>query len=202
MNTYTIINIGRQFGSGGHIIGQKLAKELDFAFYDKELITIAAKESGFNAQFFEKMDEKKKIGLFGGFFGLWSGSMADEYCNYSLSNESLFLIQSEVILKLASERPAIFVGRCADYILRDNPQCFNVFITSNQEDRIQRVMEREKLPRKKIISLIEKTDRNRAKYYNYFTDKTWGYAQSYHLCINSSLLGIEQTIQLIKQMTC
>lgn len=192
-----IINIGRQFGSGGHVIGEKLAAKLDFSFYDKELINIASKESGLGKEFFEQADEKKGYGLLGSLLGLRSNFGTDDFFYNYLSNETLFQIQSDVIRKLAEKESCVFVGRCADYILRDNPNCFNIFITADTEDRIRRVARRQGLEEEKIPDLLEKTDKNRSGYYNYYSSKTWGTASTYHLCINSSLLGIEATVQLI-----
>lgn len=192
-----IINIGRQFGSGGRAIGERLAEKMGFAFYDKELINLASKESGLGQEFFEKADEKSRFGLIGGFLGFRPGVNTDDFVNNYLSNETLFKIQSDVIRQLAEEKPCVFVGRCADYILRDNPLATNVFITADLPDRIRRVTERQGLPTDKVEDLLEKTDKKRAGYYNYYTNKKWGCAPSYHLCINSSLLEIDQTVDLI-----
>lgn len=194
---HQIINIGRQFGSGGHLIGENLAKQLGYAFYDKELITLASKESGLGKEFFEQADEKTKFGFSGGFLGLRTGISVDSFLQNYLSNETLFKIQSDVIRELAEKQSCVFVGRCADYILRDHPNCINIFITANTDDRIKRVSERQQLESDKIPDLLEKTDKKRAGYYNYYTNKTWGSAASYHFCINSSLLGIEKTVALI-----
>mgnify|MGYP001257882638 FL=1 len=137
-----IINVRRQLGSGGHIIGRQLAKDFNIRFYDKELLDLAAQESGFNKKFFERNDEHK------GFFKLLLSSFApifsnsENIYNNQLSDESLFKFQSDAIRKAASQESCVFVGRCADYILRDNPRCVNIFITGDMEDRIQRVSER------------------------------------------------------------
>ena len=192
-----VINIGRQLGSGGREIGQKLAARLNISFYDKELIRIAARESGIKEDIFEEADEKKTHSLFGGLLDL-RGFLTDEvYSNYYLSNERLFNIQSDVIRKLASEHSCLFVGRCADYVLKDHPRCLNVFISADMEDRIRRVALVHKLAENKAEDYIRKMDKKRADYYNYFSSKTWGTAESYHLCINSSLLGIDQTVMLV-----
>ena len=196
---HCVINIGRQFGSGGRLIGEKLAHQLSFSFYDKESINIASKESGLEKEFFEEADEKKRFGLFGGFLGLRSNPLGDEFLYNYLSNETLFKIQSDVIRGLATKHSAVFVGRCADYILRDHPRCVNIFITADHEDRINRVMERQELPREKVADLLAKTDKKRAGYYNYYTNKLWGVAESYDLCVNSSLLGIDETVNFISR---
>lgn len=201
MNDKYVINIGRQLGSGGKLIGGKLADELDISFYDKELINLASEESGLCREFFEKADEKASQGLIGGLFGMRfpfisEGAMP---CNNYLSNDALFKIQSDVIRELAEQKSCLFVGRCADYILRDNPRCVNVFISASLEDRIRRVCNTHHLSEEKAEELIEKTDKRRASYYNYYSYNTWGAAATYHLCIDSSVLGIDETVEFIKE---
>lgn len=193
-----IINIGRQLGSGGRQIGRLLAKRLDMAFYDKELIALASQQSGLAKEVFEKADEKKRFTLTGGLLGLKSPVLDENFSNSYLWNEMLFKIQSDVIRELAGEESCIFVGRCADYILRDHPRALNVFISAEEGDRIKRVMDYYELTEKKALELIGKTDKKRAGYYNYYSNKQWGAAESYHLCINSSVLGIEKTAGFIE----
>ena len=135
-----VINIGRQLGSGGKEIGEKLAARLGIDFYDKELINLASEESGLCKEFFEKADEKASQGIIGGLFGMRfpfisEGAMP---CTNCLSNDALFKVQSDVIRRLAAEKSCVFVGRCADYILREHPRCANVFISATKEDRIAR----------------------------------------------------------------
>ncbi|MDL2309414.1 cytidylate kinase-like family protein [Bacteroidales bacterium OttesenSCG-928-B11] len=196
MEENLIINIGRQYGSGGREIGKRIAEKLGLAFYDKELINLASKESGLGKEFFEQADEKTRFSFFGNFLGISSVS-ADDYTYNYLTNENLFLIQSDVIKEIASKQPALFVGRCADYILRGNPKCINIFISADMDDRIIRVCNRKTIEHDKAAEMIEKRDKKRAEYYNFYTNKTWGAAKSYHLCINSSLLGIERTVEYI-----
>ena len=193
MNQKYVINIGRQFGSGGREIGQKLATRLGIAFYDKELIRIASRESGLKEEFFEEADEKKSYTLFAGLFGLGSPPVDDIYSSYYLSNETLFKIQSDVIRSLAGKKSCLFVGRCADYILKDNANCLNIFIMADLNDRVDRISRNQHLPADKAKELLEKTDKKRKEYYSYFAGKAWGAAESYHLCINSSVLGIDET---------
>jgi cytidylate kinase len=192
-----VITIGRQLGSGGREIGQKLSARLGIAFYDKELIRIASQESGLKEEFFERVDEQKHFSLFPGILGLRTTLADDFFSNYYLSNESLFRIQSDVMKKLAAEGPCIFVGRCADYVMKDERNCLNLFVSADREDRIRRIAMSHKITDSKAKELIERTDKGRSSYYNYFTAKTWGAAESYHLCINSSLLGIDETVKLI-----
>jgi cytidylate kinase len=193
-----VITVGRQLGSGGRIIGENLAGQLGIAFYDKELIKIASQESGLGKEYFEQADEKKSYSIFGGLFGL-RGTLADEpFSHYYLNNETLFKIQSDVIRDLAEKGPCLFVGRCADYVLKENPRCVNVFISADMNDRIKRVAEVQNISAEKARDFIEKADKQREGYYNYFSNKVWGAAESYHLCVNSSVLGIDETVNLIR----
>jgi cytidylate kinase len=193
-----VITIGRQLGSGGRIIGEKLAGQLGISFYDKELIQIASQESGLGKEYFEQADEKRSYSIFGGLFGL-RGSLADEpFSNHYLNNETLFKIQSDVIRDLAEKGSCLFVGRCADYVLKEYPRCLNVFISADMNDRINRVAKIQDLPAEKARDFIEKADKQRAGYYNYFSNKVWGAAESYHLCVNSSFLGIDETVTFIR----
>lgn len=199
MEEKIIINIGRQLGSGGREIGKKLSELLEIPFYDKELLQIASQESGLGKEFFEQADEKNSHSILGRLFSqnVWPN---DEYSNYYLSNETLFLIQSDVIRELAGKHSCIFIGRCADYILKENQQCLNVFISADLNDRISRIAKQQQLSESKAREIIEKTDKKRAAYYNYYSNKVWGAAESYHLCINSSVLGIDQTANFIREV--
>ena len=192
-----IINIGRSLGSGGRAIGHILAKDFDIAYYDREILNLAAKESGFCAEVFERNDEKNRFLRTLGNIIPFIGGGATYYDN-ELSNENLFRIQSEAIRKAAADHSCIFIGRCADYVLRDNPRCVNVFITANMEDRIASVMKWNNCTVEKAQEIIEKGDSERASFYNFYSSGTWGAASTYHLCINSSVLGIEETAVLIK----
>lgn len=198
MEKKIIITIGREFGSGGRQIGEQLADLLGIEYYDKELIYLASKESGLCTEFFEKADEKKSGSLLQAFALGFSMNNTGFISNDFLSNESLFKIQADVIRQLATQKSCIFVGRCADYILRDEKYCTNLFIHSNPEDRIKRIKERHQISEQEAGELMRKTDKSRASYYNYYTDKTWGVASSYDLTINSSILGLEKTVEFIK----
>lgn len=192
-----IINIGRSLGSGGRAIGHILAKDFGIAYYDREILNLAAKESGFCAEVFERNDEKNRFLRTLGNIIPFIGGGATYYDN-ELSNENLFRIQSEAIRKAAADHSCIFIGRCADYVLRDNPRCVNVFITANMEDRIASVMKWNNCTAEKAQEIIEKGDSERASFYNFYSSGTWGAASTYHLCINSSVMGIEETAVLIK----
>lgn len=192
-----VITIGRQLGSGGREIGQKLSARLGVAFYDKELIRIASRQSGLKEEFFERVDEQKHFSLFPGLLGMRTSVTDDLFSNYYLSNESLFRIQSDVMRSLASEGSCILVGRCADYVMKDEKNCLNLFISADKPDRIRRIALSHKITEGKAKELIERTDKGRSAYYHYFSGKAWGAAESYHMCINSSLLGIDETVRLI-----
>ena len=200
MNEKFIINIGRELGSGGKAIGERLAKIYNIHVYDKKLITLAAEESGICQRFFEKADESNK-----GFISLLMGGLripfisdGAAYDNY-LSNDALFKIQSDVIRKLANEESCIFIGRCADYILRDHPRCVNIFVTADMKDRICRLHETNpNISAEDAEIYLEKADKKRSSYYNYYSNKTWGAAATYHLCINSSVFGLDRTTEYIK----
>jgi cytidylate kinase len=192
-----VITIGRQLGSGGKKIGESLAQNLHISCYDKELIQIASRESGLEKEFFEKADEKSSYSLFGHYFGFRSGYMGYNANNY-LCNETLFKIQSDVIKDLAEKESCIFVGRCADYILRDHSRCLRVFISAHLNDRVQRLVQDNPITEKQARILIEQTDKKRAAYYNYYSNKTWGMATSYDICINSSVMEMDEIISFIE----
>ncbi|MDL2262431.1 cytidylate kinase-like family protein, partial [Bacteroidales bacterium OttesenSCG-928-I21] len=198
MNEKFVITIGRQLGSGGIVVGKKIAEKLNIAFYDKNLLKVASKESGLEKEFFEKTDEKKKFNFFAGFLGFQVSPHIDEWYSSSLLNdENLFKVQSDVIRSIAENQSCVFVGRCADYVLRDNPRCVNVFLTGNESDRIDFIAKQENLSAEKAKELIEKTNKKRANYYNYYSNKVWGRADSYHLCLNTSSLGIDASVDFI-----
>ena len=191
------ITIGRPLGSGGREIGQKIATSLHIPVYDKELLQIASRESGLGKEFFEEMDEKKSHSLIGGLLNMNSPFSDEFYLNYYLSNETLFKIQSDVIRNLAHKESCLFLGRCADYVLKDYPRCLNIFISADLEDRIRRTAALHQVSEAKAREIVIKTDKKRAEYYRFYSNKTWGAAESYHLCINSSVLGIDPTVEFI-----
>ena len=166
-----IISIGRQFGAGGRRVGQALAKELGIVYYDKELIMEAAKEFGFAPDFFEENDEKSAS--FSGNVLQWMESLVTSgMCtkNY-LSQDTLFEMQSEVVRKVAEKHSCVIVGRCSDYVLRDNPNCISVFLHSSDEDRIARIQERSGISTEEAISKMRMEDKRRAAYYNFYSNK-------------------------------
>ena len=199
--TNTIITIGRQFGSAGREIGYKVAKDLGIKLYDKEMLARAAKESGLCEELFETHDEKPTNSFLYSLvmdtysLGYSSGSYADMPINHKV-----FLAQFDAIKKIASEGPCILVGRCADYALEDNENLLSVFIHADLDARIRRIARIYDLTDAKAKDLIKKTDKKRSSYYNYYTNKRWSDAESYDICLDSSVLGIEGTAEAIKQL--
>lgn len=193
-----IICVGRQLGSGGRTIAKMLADNLGCSYYDRALLNLAAKESGFSEKFFEKNDEKK--GFMDSLFQMRMPFMSDGiFYNNKLSQESLFQFQSDAIRKAAQEGRCVFVGRCADYVLRDFRHTVSVFITAGIEQRIERVRRREDCTEEEARKIIEERESCRSSYYNYYTGKAWGHSTSYDLCVNSSLLGAEGTADFIRE---
>ena len=193
---HIIINVGRQVGAGGQEIGRMLAQDFEAKFYDRELLNLAAKESGFSEKFFKQSDEKQ--GFLRGLFNVQAPhfSLGSVYGS-NFSQEGLFQFQSDAIRKAASEGSCVFLGRCADYVLRDFENVVNVFITASIDFRVELVSKVKELDAEHALKLIEHVERRRAEYYNYYTGKKWGAAESYDLCIDASLLGLEETEKLI-----
>ena len=195
---HIIINIGRQLGSGGHDIGRMLALDFQAKYYDRELLNLAAKESGLSEKIFEQNDEKK--GFFRGLLNLGSPHVSSgRVYNSGVSQESLFQFQSEAIKKAANEGSCVFVGRCADYVLRNLPNTVSVFVTAAMDYRVQQIMNKRHLDEDAARKFIEQGESERATYYNYYSGKKWGAAESYDLCIDSSVLGLVETEKIIAQ---
>ena len=191
-----IINIGRQLGSGGRVIAQKLAETFHCEFYDKEILNLAAKESGFSAKFFEQHDEHK--GFLKSLWHMRVPHISDvNFYKSKFSQESLFQFQSDAIKKAASKGSCVFVGRCADYILRDMPEVINIFITADLTWRIRQVMKRHDCTEEKARKIIHNAESRRASYYNYYTGKQWGDAANYDICIKANILGLDATAQYL-----
>ena len=196
----TIITIGRQFGSAGREIGEKLAKEFGIPCYDKELLTRAAKESGFCEELIQTHDERPTNSfLYNLVMDTYSfGYNAAGLIDMPIS-QKVFLAQFDAIKKMADEGPCIIVGRCADYALADYDNCVNVFIHGDMPCKVKRIMQKYNLTEHKAKEMITKKDRQRQSYYNYYSSKKWGVSDSYDLSVNSSLLGIEGSVTLLKQ---
>ena len=194
-----IYTIGREFGSGGREVGEKLAAKLGIKLYDKELLQQAAKDSGFCEEIFENHDEKPTNSfLYSLVMDTYSvsGYSAAPFLDMPL-NHKVFLAQFETIKKMAEEGPCIIVGRCADYALSDNPNCINVFIHADLDVRIKNVSRNLNITENKARDIINKTDKQRASYYNYYSNKRWGDPRSYDLCLNSSSVGPDGAVEAI-----
>ena len=193
MKELFVINIGRQLGSGGKDIGEIIARRLGVRLYDKELLTLAARQSGLCAEFFEKADEKESRSVLSTMIGYLRSPFAGDCGGVTsvLSNDALFKIQSDVIRDVAERESCIFVGRCADYILREHPRRVDVFISASEADRIRRICARTGCTADEARAQMERG------YYNYYSSKTWGAAATYHLCIDSSVFGDEGTADFI-----
>lgn len=194
-----VINIGHQLGSGGKAVGEAVAQRLGIRVYDKQLINMAAEQSGMCPEIFERVDEKESRNLFATFIGyLRSPFVGSEYAGGNvLSNDALFKIQSDVIRDLAARESCVFVGRCADYILRDHPRSVNVFIAAGRADRIGRLCRQQGISPEEAGAMIDRADARRAAYYNYYSCGRWGEAATYHLCVDSSALGIGGTVDFV-----
>ncbi len=198
MKKYTI-TIGRQYGSGGREIGEKLAKALQIKCYDKEILSESSKNSGLCEEIFHNNDEKPTSSF------LYSLVMDVTGSNYSGAayldmplNHKVFLAQFHTIQQIAEKESAIFIGRCADYALVDNPNLIRIFIHAPLEARIARISRIHNLTENKAKERILKTDKKRSSYYNYYSNGKWGEAANYDLSINSSLLGIDATVQTLE----
>lgn len=193
-----IITIGRQFGSGGRSIGQKIAEKLNIHFYDKELISIAAKESGTDPEIFKDVDEKAANSLLyslsTGMYGFGSGfsAMGDLPVN-----DKLYLLQHKIIKEIAEKESCVIVGRCADYVLRENPNCVNIFIYADMAFRKEQSVKKHGIDEARAEHIINKTDKSRANYYSFYSGQKWGMAENYDLCINSSKLSEDKIVDLI-----
>lgn len=189
---HTIITIGRSFGSAGGHIGHAIGQKLGIPFYDNELISKVAEEEGYSKGLFAQAEEKSLFSFSSFFASSRLGYMDGGYVNDNV----LFKIQSEVIRNIAQKGDAILIGRCADYILRDM-DCLNVFISAPEEYRIKSLMKSENISADEAEKLMRRKDRTRETYYNYYTFGAWGQASNYHLCVDSSILGVDGTAELI-----
>ncbi len=195
-----IITIGRQFGSGGRQVAKLLAEAYGIPLYDKELINRVSRETGICGDVFAQSDECTNNYPNGSLMGGWSLSSLFSTTNREmLSGDSLFAMQSQTIKHIASEGSCVIIGRIADYVLRNHTPLVSVFITASMAERVKRVMEYENISADKAEQLIKKADKLRASYYNFYSEKTWGSAQSYQLCVDTTTIGVEGAAQIIKQ---
>ena len=194
-----IYTIGREFGSGGREVGEKLAAKLGIKLYDEELLQQAAKDSGFCEEIFENHDEKPTNSfLYSLVMDTYSvsGYSAAPFLDMPL-NHKVFLAQFETIKKIAEKESCVIVGRCADYALSDNPDCINVFIHADMDIRIKNVSKNLNITENKARDIINKTDKQRASYYNYYTSKKWGDSKSYNLSLDAGKLGTDNCVEMI-----
>jgi cytidylate kinase len=183
-----VITISREYGSGGRAIGERLAKELDIPFYNKELILMSAKESGLSEEYIKKTEQMKSTSFL---YGLYMGAQQLPM------NDQIFLIQSKIIRRVAEEGPCVIVGRCADYVLRERKDLLSVFIHAPIEYRAQRAKEKYEKSANNMVDFVKKKDKQRASFYNYFSQNKWGDARHYHLAI-SSTYGVDYAVEVLK----
>ena len=194
-----IYTIGREFGSGGKAVGEKLAERLGIKLYDKELLQQADKDSGFCEEIFENHDEKPTNSfLYSLVMDTYSvsGYSAAPFLDMPL-NHKVFLAQFETIKKIAETESCVIVGRCADYALADNPDCINIFIHADMDIRVRNICKSLNITENKARDIINKTDKQRASYYNYYTSKKWGDSKSYNLSLDAGKLGIDNCVEMI-----
>ncbi|MBQ7288681.1 MAG: cytidylate kinase-like family protein [Clostridia bacterium] len=192
-----IITIGRQYGSGGRLIGEAVAKALGFDFYNRNMIDMIAEKSGLAAEYITNREDKISSRL------IWAhmpgeAAMSMLFApNYYTNSDKMFFAQSEIIKELAEKGNCVIVGRCADYILNDRENCLKVFIYGDKKDRVTRVVDQYGVEAAKAAKIIDNTDSGRAKYYNHYTEMTWGDCRHYNLCIDSTRFGIDGATELI-----
>lgn len=199
MHNNRIVTIARQFGSGGREIGEVLSKKLGIKFYDKELISLAAKESNIAPEVFENVDEKATNSLLYSLsMGLYSFSSTYSVGDSLPVNDKLYILQHKIIKKIADEGPCVIVGRCADHILKDRNDVLKVFIYADLDYRVNRAIEVKEVKPSKAEQVVVKTDKSRANYYNFYSGKKWGLTENYDLCINRTKLTCEQVADIIE----
>lgn len=193
-----IVTIGRQFGSGGRSIGEKVAKKLGVPFYDKELISLAAKESGIDPDIFKNVDEKAANSLLYSLsMGLYSFGSGFQAMGDLPVNDKLYMLQHKIIKDIAKKGACVIVGRCADYVLREQPNVVNIFIYADMEYRKQESVKRHGIDAARAEHIINKTDKSRANYYSFYSGQKWGMAENYDLCINSAKIDEDSIVDLI-----
>lgn len=196
-----IITIGRQFGSGGHEIGERLSKQLNLPLYDRNLVQIAAEKAGIDTQEAISIDEKTLFNFMMSYQTPWTADVPYYLTEYGeTQSDRLFLAQSAVIKSLAANGPCIIIGRCADFVLKGYPGLINVFICASNEDRIKRLMDVRGYSKKDAESKMKKNDRSRKTYYETYTGQEWGSIHSHQMLLNVSLLGADNIVEIIKNM--
>ena len=194
------ITIARQYGSGGRQVGEKLAELLGFRYVDRELVTMAAQKSGYDPEILSRVDEKSAgsllytLAMGSNMYGVHGGAQLEMPLN-----DKLFIVQSEIIKSEADKESCVFVGRCADYVLAEYPGRISVFLYASMDARIKRVAQEHGLSEKEASEIINKTDKRRIGYYNFYTGGRWGDFENYHLMLDTSVLGTEKTAEIIAQ---
>lgn len=190
----SVITISRQYGSGGRFVAKKLAEKLGIPFYDNEIITMAAKESGYAENLFEKAEQVSthsllySLSMFGTAAGVYGLPLSDK----------VFLIQSDIIKECAAKGPCIIVGRCSDYVLKEQNNLINFFLYSDMDSRVKRVQKYYDNDAKDLREDIERRDKKRATYYNYYTTQRWGATENYHLSIHADAVGIDGCVDILE----
>ena len=197
MKNPLIITIGREYGSGGHQIGQALAERLGVKFYDKQIISLAAQKSGLSDEFIANNEQRVRSGLMQNLAASAAYSSGFFSGQYLPLSESIFISQAQVIRDVAAKESAVIVGRCADYVLAGRENTINVFIHAPAEERVKRIMALYHLDEAAAIKAITTSDKERGNHYFRYTDRKWGKAQNYDLCVNSALMGIDGTVELL-----
>ena len=198
MSKNIVITIGRQFGSGGRYVGRLLAEKLGVPFYDKELLSEAAKTSGICEEILEEHDEKPTRSLlFSLVTGMQSHMAAGNFYMDMPLNHKIFLAQFDAIRRIAGEGSCVIVGRCADYVLRENPDAVSIFVKGDMESKIARAVKYYGIEEDKAEERIRKADKQRASYYNYYATATWGDVDNYDLVVDTGVLGVEGAVELI-----
>ncbi len=194
----TVITLGRQLGSNGRVVGKALAEKLGYKFYDKDLIARVAKESGLSENLFSEMDENPTSSLlYSLVMGVQSSKGLYYHYNDMLNGDNLFRMQADLIKKIAQEGPCIIVGRCADYILRENPYLIKLFLYADIENRVKTLVERDDMDEKEARGAVHKADKRRANYYNFYTNSEWGCVNNYDLCIDTTAMSQEKSVEYL-----
>jgi len=195
----TVLTIGRQFGSGGHEIGRRVAVRLNIPCYDREMLQMAAEKSGLSEKLLENLDERPRSLLYSVAMNAYLPALPGAGAGDSLEQQ-VYMATYDAIRQLAEEGPCVLIGRCADHALEGNPNLLRLFIYAPVEQRIKKVMEREKLDREQARMLIARTDKRRGAYYEYYSMRKWGVVENYDFCLDSSVFGYDGTEELITKL--
>ena len=192
-----VITIGRQCGSGGHTIGEQVAKILGVPFYDRELIEMTAQESGFGKEFVEEQGEHRNSSMLYNLVKNLSYSRSMPSGNSEYLQDEIFFVQRKIITELAEKEPCVIVGRCADSILKEAGNSLNIYIHAEKAFKAKHLMERNHVSYDEAVREMERLDKRRASHYKYYADQVWGLAENYHLCLDSGLIGVEKCVSVI-----